>query len=63
MAALGNLQIDCRSDEGETIGLVDAAIHVLRQVARRDLTHPAVLEALADLRSDPEVRAVVGSGS
>jgi hypothetical protein len=51
--------LECRTSEGETVGLIDAAIHVLRQIARRDLSHPAVREALADLRADPEVRTVM----
>ncbi len=37
---------DCRSEEGITVGLVDALISILRVLAKRDLTTPAVREAL-----------------
>ena len=54
----------CRSDEGVTVGLIDGIISIARVLARRDLTPPIVVEALADLREDEDLavlrRAVVG---
>lgn len=59
--------LDCRSPEGETVGLVDAAVAVLRQVSLRlprtarglKARCPAeVEEALKDLYSDPAVMHV-----
>lgn len=51
--------LDCRSDAGETVGLIDAIIHVARVAAARDLSHPEVREALADLRSEPALRQLL----
>jgi hypothetical protein len=47
--------IDCRSEEGQTIGLIDALIHIAREVSKKDLSHPKIQEALQDLRSDDDV--------
>ncbi len=53
---------DCRSQEGVTVGLIDAVIAVARVLAPRlkdgGLAEP-VREALRDLRQDEDVRAVV----
>lgn len=59
--------IDCRSAEGETVTLIEAAIVALRLAARSgQLAHPAVAEALKDIRADREVAALLdddgGSG-
>src|SRR5216684_838818 len=48
----------CRSQTGETIGLIDAAIVALRFAARNITRRPEVQEALRDFYADPEVRAV-----
>jgi hypothetical protein len=48
-------EIDCRSDEGVTIGLIDAMISIARIAARRELTSAAVYEAIKDLRSDEDI--------
>lgn len=50
---------DCRSDVGVTVGLVDALISIARVLARRDLDVPDVAEALADLRDDEDMRAIL----
>jgi len=50
---------DCRSEDGETVGLIDAAILTLRLASRRNLGREAVLAALADLRGDSEVAALL----
>lgn len=50
---------DCRSDVGVTVGLVDALISIARVLARRDLAVPDVAEALADLRDDEDMRAII----
>lgn len=50
---------DCRSDVGVTVGLVDALISIARVLARRDLAVPDVAEALADLRDDEDIRAIL----
>ena len=48
----------CRSEEGITVGLVDAIIGILRVLAPRDLRTKGVQEALADLSEDPDLRTV-----
>lgn len=47
--------LDCRSEIGITVGLVDALIAILRVIVSRDLTAPAVIEALRDLAQDPGI--------
>lgn len=47
--------IDCRSPQGITVGLVDAIISIARILAKRDLTSPAVQEALLDLYDDEDM--------
>ncbi|MFM9635922.1 hypothetical protein [Streptomyces turgidiscabies] len=48
----------CRSEEGITVGLVDAVIGIIRVLAPRDLSPDQVQEALADLFEDPDFQAV-----
>lgn len=50
---------DCRTEEGVTVGLVDAIITAARVLAARDLSPSAVREALADLRQDEDVAALL----
>lgn len=52
--------IDCRSEVGITVGLVDSLISIARVLARRDLTDHDVLEAIKDLRSDEDVAYLLG---
>jgi hypothetical protein len=47
--------IDCRSGEGETMALIDAAIVALRLASRGDLTSGVVRAALDDLNADREI--------
>jgi len=51
--------VDCRSEVGITVGLIDAIISCARVIARRDLTAPAVVKALKDIRSDEDVRMIL----
>lgn len=51
--------IDCRSEEGITVGLVDALISIGRILAHRDLTHPAVTEALKDFADDEDMMTII----
>lgn len=44
---------ECRSPEGITVGLIDAINTVSKVLVLQDLSHPAVIEALRDLRDDP----------
>lgn len=48
----------CRSEEGITVGLVDALIGIMRVLAPRDLRPTSVQEALADLLEDSDFRTV-----
>lgn len=48
----------CRSEDGITVGLVDALIGIMRVLAPRDLSATSVQEALADLLEDPDFRTV-----
>lgn len=50
---------DCRSETGITVGLLDGIIAVARVAACRDLTAPAVREALKDLAADEDVGALL----
>jgi hypothetical protein len=52
--------IDCRSEVGVTVGLVDALISIARVLAKRDLTSPDTLEAIKDLRSDEDIAYLIG---
>ncbi len=47
--------IDCRSDAGVTIGLIDAIISIARIVAKRDLKNPGVEDALLDFLDDDDL--------
>lgn len=50
---------DCRSEEGVTIGLVDAIIAVVRILSKRDLSPASVQEALKDLASDEDLATIL----
>ncbi len=51
---------DCRSEEGVTVGLIDAIIAIVRVLAKRDLSgDTAVSEALKDLRSDQDLKSIL----
>jgi hypothetical protein len=51
---------DCRSEVGVTVGLIDAVITMARVLTLRDLNSVAAREALADLRDDEDVAALLG---
>lgn len=51
--------LDCRSPEGVTVGLIDGIIAAARVLRGRDLSHPAVREALADLAEDEDVASLL----
>ena len=58
--------LDCRSEDGITVGLIDSIITISRLAKRRlellskdDMKdHPEVLEALIDLASDADFKSV-----
>lgn len=53
---------DCRTEEGVTVGLIDSLIIVARVLRGRDLSPLLVREALADLRQDEDVAALLCEG-
>jgi hypothetical protein len=53
--------LDCRSEEGVTVGLIDALITVARVLVHRDLAPAAVVEALKDLADDEDVKTIMDS--
>ena len=55
--------IDCRSEEGITVGLLDAMISIARVLAKRDLSDPATVEALKDLRADEDIARLLRASS
>lgn len=54
--------LDCRSGPGVTVGLLDGIIACARVVRDRDLAHPAVAEALADLADDEDLAWLLQRG-
>lgn len=52
--------LDCRSEIGITVGIVDSLITMCRLLALRDLSAAEVQEALKDLRQDEDLRKVIG---
>lgn len=46
---------DCRTTVGVTVGLIDGIIAMARVIAKSDLSDPAILEALEDLRADEDI--------
>jgi hypothetical protein len=62
LISLGNIDIstqtDCRSEVGVTVSLIDSIITTCRVLAWFNLTPPAVVEALEDLRTDEDVARV-----
>jgi len=47
------------TEEGITMGLIDAIISISRILAKRDLNSPLVQESLKDLRIDDDVKFVI----
>ena len=50
--------LDCRSEEGVTVGLIDALITIAHALSGRNLESQHVKEALKDLYSDADMRAI-----
>lgn len=50
--------IDCRSEEGVTIGLIDSLISISRILRHRDLNSYDIKEALRDLYEDEDAKYV-----
>jgi hypothetical protein len=50
--------IDCRSEEGITIGLIDTILTAAHLLVDRDLDTPAVQEALDDFASSKELMLI-----
>ncbi|WUH94548.1 hypothetical protein OG900_33330 [Streptomyces sp. NBC_00433] len=50
---------DCRSEEGQTTGLIDSLLFISREVATRDLSPERVQAALEDLLEDPAFQKVL----
>lgn len=57
-----NEVVDCRSEAGITVGLIDALISVARVLAPRDFKNPEVQEALNDLAQDEDIQAILAAG-
>lgn len=55
--------IDCRSEEGITVGLIDSLISIARILSKRDLMTSNAQEALKDLASDEDIAAVLAAAS
>lgn len=51
--------IECGSEEGVTIGLIDSLMSITYALQGRDLTHPAIIEALKDLRHNKQLKALL----
>lgn len=51
---------DCRSDVGITVGLIDGIIAMARVLKSRDQCSEEVQQALADLRADEDIAALMG---
>lgn len=48
--------LDCRSEEGVTVGIIDAIITLCHLMDKRDTSPVTVQEALKDLRADESFR-------
>lgn len=49
------VETDCRSEEGITIGLIDSIIFISRVLVRRDLDSEAIQSVLSDLKNDEDL--------
>lgn len=56
-----NEVIECTSEEGITIGLIDSMLASANVLVSRDLGHPMVIEALEDLRSSRNIQVLIAS--
>lgn len=51
--------VECSSEEGITIGLIDTIMTAANALMYRDLKFPGVIEALKDLRSNESLRRLI----
>lgn len=51
--------VDCRSEVGIAVGLIDTILTAANVLRGMDLSHVEVVEALKDLRSSPELRKLL----
>lgn len=58
----GDMTTDCRSEIGITIGLVDSLISICRILKPRLKDDDDILGALADLRDDEDLAAILSYG-
>ena len=56
-----NEHIECRSEEGITIGLIDSLIYICRVLVKRDMTLPKVIEALKDIQDDDDCAKILNA--
>lgn len=47
--------MNCRTDDGVTVGLIDSIIAIARVLAKRDLSNQGIKEALLDLQQDEDI--------
>lgn len=47
--------MNCRTDDGVTVGLIDGIIAIARVLAKRDLSSQGIKEALLDLQQDEDI--------
>jgi len=56
----GTTSTDCRTEEGVTVGLIDAVITLARVLRGQNFHTLAIHEALKDMRGDEDVRWLLG---
>lgn len=49
---MDNKTIECKSNLGLTIGLIDSIIYICRVLENKDFSNPEILEALKDLNNE-----------
>lgn len=53
--------LECTSEAGITVGLIDSIISISRVLARRDFSDRHVIEALRDLNQDGDLQGIVAA--
>lgn len=56
---MGQVETDCRSETGVTVGIIDAIITMCRLLAKRDFSSTEAREALEDLGDDEDFKQLV----
>lgn len=51
--------VDCRSEEGITVGLIDSIISICRLLSKRDMEDISIKEALKDLSADEDFNFIL----